>query len=184
MKKLEGAGLRGQTAGQTSLSTVEQEGSLRHLGYKIEDLAKHASFEEVAYLLLLGHLPNKEQLSDFENELMPLRAMPDSLVSVLESIPAEAHPMEVIRTIISYIGVTEPEISFDDQLSISKRLLGVTSTAIVYWYKHSHENIIRSTSCPMGFAEMCLYASVRCDALVQSVRPYVASPHVLHQQHT
>ena len=106
MKKLEGAGLRGQTAGQTSLSTVEQEGSLRYLGYKIEDLAKHASFEEVAYLLLLGHLPNKEQLSDFENELMPLRAMPDSLVSVLESIPAEAHPMEVIRTIISYMGVT------------------------------------------------------------------------------
>ena len=141
MKKLEGAGLRGQTAGQTSLSTVEQEGSLRYLGYKIEDLAKHASFEEVAYLLLLGHLPNKEQLSDFENELMSLRTMPDSLVSVLESIPAEAHPMEVIRTIISYMGVTEPEKNFDDQLSISKRLLGVTSTAIVYWYKYSHENI-------------------------------------------
>ena len=52
-KKLEGAGLRGQSAGQTSLSTVEQEGSLRYLGYSIEDLAKNASFEEVAYLLLL-----------------------------------------------------------------------------------------------------------------------------------
>ena len=103
MKKLEGAGLRGQTAGQTSLSTVEQEGSLRYLGYSIEDLAKHASFEEVAYLLLLGHLPNKGQLSDFEDELVSLRTMPNSLIPVLESIPADAHPMEVIRTIISYM---------------------------------------------------------------------------------
>ena len=103
MKKLEGAGLRGQTAGQTSLSTVEQEGSLRYLGYSIEDLANNASFEEVAYLLLLGNLPNKEQLADFESELVALRTMPDSLISVLESIPADAHPMEVIRTIISYM---------------------------------------------------------------------------------
>ena len=139
-KKLEGAGLRGQSAGQTSLSTVEQEGSLRYLGYSIEDLAKNASFEEVAYLLLLGQLPNSNQLHDFENELFELRAMPASLVSVLESIPSSAHPMEVIRTIVSYMGVIEPEKSFEDQLHIAKRLLGVTTSAIVYWYKFSHEN--------------------------------------------
>ena len=101
-KKLEGAGLRGQSAGQTSLSTVEQEGSLRYLGYSIEDLAKNASFEEVAYLLLLGQLPNSSQLHDFENELFELRTMPTSLVSVLESIPSSAHPMEVIRTCLLY----------------------------------------------------------------------------------
>ena len=139
-KKLEGAGLRGQSAGQTSLSTVEQEGSLRYLGYSIEDLAKNASFEEVAYLLLLGQLPNSSQLHDFENELFELRTMPTSLVSVLESIPSSAHPMEVIRTIISYMGVIEPEESFEDQLHIAKRLLGVTTSAIVYWYKFSHKN--------------------------------------------
>ena len=141
MKKLQGAGLRGQSAGQTSLSTVEQEGSLRYLGFSIEDLASHASFEEVAYLLLLGELPNKNNLEQFENELFKLRTMPDSLVKVVESIPAEAHPMEVVRTIISYMGVIEPEKTFDDQLSISKRLLGVTTTAIVYWYKYSHEGV-------------------------------------------
>ena len=147
MKKLQGAGLRGQSAGQTSLSTVEQEGSLRYLGYSIEDLAKNASFEEVAYLLLLGHLPNKQELEEFENELANLREMPDSLVTVLESIPAEAHPMEVVRTIISYMGVIESERSFDEQLDVTKRLLGVTTTAIVYWYKFSHEGIrIEQTS--------------------------------------
>ena len=147
MKKLQGAGLRGQSAGQTSLSTVEQEGSLRYLGYSIEDLAKNASFEEVAYLLLLGHLPKKQELEEFENELASLREMPDSLVTMLESIPAEAHPMEVVRTIISYMGVIESERSFDEQLDVTKRLLGVTTTAIVYWYKFSHEGIrIEQTS--------------------------------------
>ena len=80
MKKLQGAGLRGQSAGQISLSTVEQEGSLRYLGFSIEDLASHASFEEVAYLLLLGELPNKSNLEQFENELLELRTMPKSLV--------------------------------------------------------------------------------------------------------
>ena len=147
MKKLQGAGLRGQSAGQTSLSTVEQEGSLRYLGYSIEDLAKNASFEEVAYLLLMGHLPKKQELEEFENELASLREMPDSLITVLESIPAEAHPMEVVRTIISYMGVIESEKSFDEQLYVTKRLLGVTTTAIVYWYKFSHEGIrIEQTS--------------------------------------
>ena len=147
MKKLQGAGLRGQSAGQTSLSTVEQEGSLRDLGYSIEDLAKNASFEEVAYLLLLGHLPKKQELEEFENELASIREMPDSLVTVLESIPAEAHPMEVVRTIISYMGVIESERSFNEQLDVTKRLLGVTTTAIVYWYKFSHEGIrIEQTS--------------------------------------
>ena len=137
MKKLEGAGLRGQTAGQTSLSSVEQEGSLRYLGYSIEDLSKNASFEEVAYLLLLGRLPTSEELSNFEKELIGMRNMPDSLKTMIESIPGSAHPMEVIRTIISFMGVVEPEESFDDQLQVAKRLLSVTTTAIVYWYNFS-----------------------------------------------
>ena len=141
MKKLEGAGLRGQNAGQTSLSTVEQEGSLRYLGYSIEDLADNASFEEVAYLLLLGKLPTSSELSKFEDDLAGQRKMPDSLIGVVESIPASAHPMEVIRTIISYMGVIEPELSFDDQLAVAKRLIGVTTTAIVYWYNFSHKGL-------------------------------------------
>ena len=147
MKKLQGAGLRGQSAGQTSLSTVEQEGSLRYLGYSIEDLAKNASFEEVAYLLLIGHLPKKPELEEFERELASLRTMPNSLITVLESIPKEAHPMEVVRTIISYMGVIESEKSFNEQLDVTKRLLGVTTTAIVYWYKYSHAGVrIEQTS--------------------------------------
>ena len=64
-KKLEGAGLRGQSAGQTSLSTVEQEGSLRYLGYSIEDLAKNSTFLETAMLIIYGDLPNQENIDIF-----------------------------------------------------------------------------------------------------------------------
>ena len=87
MKKLEGAGLRGQTAGQTSLSTVEQEGSLRYLGYKIEDLAKHASFEEVAYLILNKDLPNTIQLRQFEKEERNNRELTKNLYAIIKHMP-------------------------------------------------------------------------------------------------
>ena len=72
-------------------------------------------------MLLLGKLPHLE-LSKFD-DLAGQRKMPDSLIGVVESIPASAHPMEVIRTIISYMGVIEPELSFDDQLGVAKRLI-------------------------------------------------------------
>ena len=69
-KKLEGAGLRGQVAGQTALSTVGKEGKgLTYRGYAIEELSEKASFEEVAYMLLYGNLPNQSELSDYKEKL-------------------------------------------------------------------------------------------------------------------
>ena len=79
-KKLEGAGLRGQVAGQTSLSTVGKEGhGLTYRGYAIEDLADKAKFEEVAYLLLYGHLPNKSELEAYQQKLISNRKLPEEL---------------------------------------------------------------------------------------------------------
>ena len=79
-KKLEGAGLRGQVAGQTSLSTVGKEGhGLTYRGYAIEDLADNAKFEEVAFLLLYGHLPNKSELSEYQQKLISNRKLPEEL---------------------------------------------------------------------------------------------------------
>ena len=79
-KKLEGAGLRGQVAGQTSLSTVGKEGhGLTYRGYAIEDLADNAKFEEVAFLLLYGHLPNKSELSEYQQKLISNRELPEEL---------------------------------------------------------------------------------------------------------
>ena len=141
-KKLEGAGLRGQVAGKTSLSTVGKAGKgLTYRGYEIEVLAEKASFEEVAYMLLYGNLPNKEEFNTYSEKLKKLRALPNELKEVLENIPASAHPMDVMRTGCSMLGNLEPEGEFKNQNSSADRILASMASIIVYWYKFSHEDI-------------------------------------------
>ena len=141
-KKLEGAGLRGQVAGKTSLSTVGKAGKgLTYRGYEIEVLAEKASFEEVAYMLLYGNLPNQEEFNAYSKKLKKLRALPKELKEVLENIPASAHPMDVMRTGCSMLGNLEPEGEFKNQNSSADRILASMASIIVYWYKFSHEDI-------------------------------------------
>ncbi|MCO2795580.1 2-methylcitrate synthase, partial [Pseudomonas aeruginosa] len=123
-KVLSGAGLRGQVAGQTALSTVGQEGAgLTYRSYDVRDLAAAAIFEEVAYLLLYGELPNKQQLDAYLKKLQGQRDLPQALKEVLERIPKDAHPMDVMRTGASVLGTLEPELSFDQQRDVADRLL-------------------------------------------------------------
>ena len=141
-KKLEGAGLRGQVAGKTSLSTVGKAGKgLTYRGYEIEVLADKASFEEVAYMLLYGNLPNQEEFNTYSAKLKKLRVLPSELKEVLENIPASAHPMDVMRTGCSMLGNLEPEGEFTNQNSSADRILASMASIIVYWYKSSHEDI-------------------------------------------
>src|SRR5690349_12348152 len=92
-------GLAGIVAGETSISTVGKEGvGLTYRGYSINDLADHASFEEVAFLLLRNYLPNPDELAAFKKTLAANRALPTPLKTVLEQLPATAHPMDVLRT--------------------------------------------------------------------------------------
>ena len=114
-KKLEGAGLRGQVAGETSLCTVGQEEGLAYRGHKIETLAEKGTFEEVAYLLLYGKLPNASELSDYKNLLKEQRDLPESVKKVLREIPASAHPMAVMATGCSMLGNIEPEKSKEEE---------------------------------------------------------------------
>ncbi|MFB0988281.1 MAG: citrate/2-methylcitrate synthase, partial [Gammaproteobacteria bacterium] len=93
-KKLGGAGLRGQVAGETALCTVGKTGTgLTYRGYDISVLAENAKFEEVAYLLLKGRLPTQEELRNYINKIKSLRELPKAIKDVLELIPADAHPM-------------------------------------------------------------------------------------------
>lgn len=142
-KKLGGAGLRGQSAGETALCTVGKTGSgLTYRGYDIKDLAAHAQFEEVAYLLLYGKLPNQTELTAYKSRLKGMRAMPDALKIVLENIPKNAHPMDVMRTGCSMLGNLETEASdFTDQLDHMDRMLAVFPGLINYWYNFSHKGI-------------------------------------------
>lgn len=141
-KILTGAGLRGQTAGETALSTVGISGSgLTYRGYDIKDLAKNTCFEEVAFLLLYGKLPNTKELNAYQETLKQYRQLPLTLKKVLEKIPASTHPMDVMRTACSMLGNLEPESSFDEQYAISDRLLAAFPSIICYWYRFSHDGI-------------------------------------------
>lgn len=136
------AGLRGQVAGETELCTVGQSGTgLTYRGYEITDLADNAEFEEVAFLLLKGHLPNKTELSNYKNKLKQLRKLPQELKSVLEEIPSNSHPMDVMRTGCSMLGCLETEEKFEEEDDKIDRMLALFPSIITYWYKFSHESL-------------------------------------------
>ncbi|AZM95365.1 MULTISPECIES: bifunctional 2-methylcitrate synthase/citrate synthase [Halomonadaceae] len=136
------AGLRGQSAGATALCTVGKTGSgLTYRGFDIKELAEKAKFEEVAYLLLKGKLPNQAELDSYITKLKGLRGLPDALKTVLEQIPKDAHPMDVMRTGTSMLGNLETEESFDQQQDVSDRLLAVLPSIICYWYRFSHDGV-------------------------------------------
>ncbi len=130
------AGLRGQTAGQTAIATVGQEGhGLTYRGYEIQQIAERAQFEEVAYLLLYGKLPTASELKAYKARLKNLRGLPVAFKEVLELIPAGAHPMDVMRTGCSMLGTLEPETDFAQQQDIADRLLAVFPSIMCYWHR-------------------------------------------------
>ncbi|MFT4807066.1 MAG: 2-methylcitrate synthase [Paraglaciecola sp.] len=141
-KKLSGAGLRGQSAGQTKLCTVGKSGSgLTYCGYDVSDLADNATFEEVAYLLFNGELPDQAALHSYKAELHTHRDLPKALKEVLKLIPADVHPMDVMRTGCSFLGNLEPEVDFSQQNTASNRLLAAFPAIMCFWYKYSHEGV-------------------------------------------
>ncbi len=141
-EKNTGAGLRGQSAGQTAVCTVGAEGnSLRYRGYDVVELAGGSTFYEVSHLILKGELPNQAELDEWKARLKSLRGLPQALKEVLERIPADAHPMDVLRTGCSFLGNVEPEGDFSNQLKVAERLLASFPSMLVYWYRFSHEGV-------------------------------------------
>ena len=136
------AGLRGQVAGETELCTVGQSGTgLTYRGYEITDLANNAEFEEIAFLLLKGHLPNSQELNSYKTKLKKLREIPSELKSVLEQIPSNSHPMDVMRTGCSMLGCLETEESFSEEDDKIDRMLALFPSIISYWYRYSHDKV-------------------------------------------
>ncbi|WP_201578041.1 bifunctional 2-methylcitrate synthase/citrate synthase [Psychrobacter okhotskensis] len=141
-KVLSGAGLRGQVAGKTALSTVGKSGSgLTYRGYDVSELADKCIFEEVAYLLLYGNLPTQSELEAYQAKLKKLRGLPQALKDVLERIPADAHPMDVLRTGCSMLGNLETETDFSQENDQTDRMLATFPSIINYWYRFTHDNV-------------------------------------------
>jgi 2-methylcitrate synthase len=142
-------GLRGVVAGTTSLSSVGAGGdNLRYRGYDVEDLAQHALFEETAHLLIHGHLPMQAELDAFLTRLRGMRALPPQLRDVLERIPGDAHPMDVLRTGCSMLGTLYPERTFAAQDAAAERLLASLPSILAYWYRFTKFNERIETATP------------------------------------
>lgn len=134
-------GLAGVVAGESAICTVGKEGvGLNYRGYSIHDLAEHSTFEEVAYLLIHEKLPTHVQLSQYKARLMSFRPLPNALKHMLELIPKNTHPMDVLRTGCSFLGTLEPEHHpQEDQYRIADRLLAIFPGMLLYWY-HFHQS--------------------------------------------
>jgi len=134
--------LSGVEAGQTSICRVGAEGKdPRYRGYDINDLAAYATFEEVAYLLIHGELPIPNQLNWYRRNLKTMRGLPAPVKTVLEQIPAAAHPMDVLRTGCSILGAVLPERddhSVEGARHIADRLLAIFPSILNYWYQFSN----------------------------------------------
>ena len=135
-KDKKAGGLAGVTAGETAICTVGKEGAgLTYRGYDIYDLAEHARFEEVAYLLHYGKLPTQAELSDYITRLQGLRDLPAALKQALEAIPGDAHPMDVLRSGCSLLGNFEPEDDNQPQVLVADRLLAAFPSMLLYWWR-------------------------------------------------
>ena len=134
--------LSGVTAGNTGLCSVGKTGNdLHYRGYDILDVANSCEFEEIAYLLVHGKLPNEAELRGYKARLRSLRGLPQALKSALEALPASAHPMDVMRTGVSVLGCVLPEK--DDHnvpgaRDIADRLMASFGSMLLYWYHFSH----------------------------------------------
>lgn len=138
--------LSGVTAGNTALCTVGRSGNdLHYRGYDILDFADTSEFEEIAHLLIHGKLPNKAELAAYKEKLRSMRGLPAQLQTILESLPAASHPMDVMRTATSALGCILPEKddhNTPDARDIADRLMANLGSALLYWYHFSHNGRI------------------------------------------
>lgn len=135
-------GLAGVTAGETHICTVGKEGAgLTYRGYDIYDLANNACFEEVAHLLVHGTLPTRVELDSYVAKIKSLRGLPAALRTVLEMVPGDAHPMDMLRTGVSFLGNIEPEGDFSNQTDVADRLLACLPSMLLYWHRFHTDGV-------------------------------------------
>jgi 2-methylcitrate synthase len=134
--------LSGVAAGNTALCTVGRSGNdLHYRGYDILDVAEACEFEEIAHLLVHGALPNKSDLAAYKTKLRAFRGLPAATKTVLEAIPAAAHPMDVMRSYVSMLGCVMPEAHDHNQpgaIDIADRLMASLGSALLYWYHFAY----------------------------------------------
>ena len=134
--------LSGVAAGNTALCTVGRSGNdLHYRGYDILETAENSEFEEIAYLLVHGKLPRLPELTAYKQNLRTMRGLPAAVRGILECIPANAHPMDVLRTGCSALGAVLPEgheHKVAEARNCADRLLACFGSILLYWYHYAH----------------------------------------------
>jgi len=134
--------LSGVTAGNTALCTVGRTGNdLHYRGYDILDVAETCEFEEIAHLLVHGTLPNAAELRAYKTKLRAMRGLPAAVKASLETLPASAHGMDVMRTGVSALGCVLPEKEDHNHpgaREIADRLMASLGSMLLYWYHYAH----------------------------------------------
>ncbi len=136
--------LSGVAAGNTALCSVGRSGNdLHYRGYDILEVAESCEFEEIAYLLIHGKLPNQSELTAYKAKLKSLRGIPAPVRAILEQLPPGAHPMDVLRTGASALGCVLPEPNDHNEAGareIADHLLASFPSMLCYWYHYSHSS--------------------------------------------
>ena len=136
-------GLRGVTVADTKISFIDGEkGILIYRGYRIEELAENASFMEVAFLVINGHLPNKGELKDFETRVIQSRQLPEFVIETLKCLPKNAHPMDVLQCSVPLFAIADPDIDEDTRESnerMAARLIARVPAVVSAWHRIRHD---------------------------------------------
>jgi citrate synthase len=176
-------GLEGVIAGETAISTIE--GGLRYRGYPVGELVENAGFDEVAFLLLHGELPNRFQLGSFQRRLAAARSLPHPLLDLLRVLPPAVHPMDVLRTAVSVLAHYDPETedsSHEANLRKAERLLAQIPVAVAAHYRLSRGMEPVPARADLGHAANFLYMLRGKEARPEDVRALDVSL-ILYAEH-
>jgi 2-methylcitrate synthase len=154
-------GLMGVLVDETAISKVMPEiNSLTYRGYTAQDLCAKCKFEEVAYLILNGELPNKKQLRDFERQESKDRKISKSLTNAIKSIPKNAHPMDVARTAVSIMGLEDKETKDNSPKANMRKVMRIfakTPVALAAFYRTRKGKKIMPPKNNLSFSENFFY---------------------------
>lgn len=132
-------GLRGVTVADTKVSFIDgDKGILLYRGYRIEQLAEESSFMEVAFLILNGYLPKKEEIEAFEKQVKEMRQVPEYVYSILKNIPKNSNPMDVLQTCVPLLGMSDPDLkeeSREANIRIAIRLIAQIPVLVTAWHR-------------------------------------------------
>lgn len=128
------SGLYGIIAGETQISSVGGDQGLNYRGYNIYELAKYSTFEEVLFLLIFARLPSSIELQNLIQKISNQRIIPNQIKNILEILPISSNYMDILRTIVSILGIIEPENERNNSIDISLRLIALYGPCLLYWY--------------------------------------------------